>query len=55
MIEKLKSIKLDITFSAILSVAIGAMLVFWPGTIVTVLARIIAVILMVSGITLLSP
>lgn len=55
MIEKLKSIKLDITFSAILSVAIGAMLVFWPGTIVTVLARIIAVILMVSGITLLIP
>lgn len=55
MIEKLKSIKLDITFSAILSVAIGVMLVFWPGTIVTVLARVIAVILIISGITLLIP
>lgn len=55
MKEKLKSIKIDVTFSAILSVAIGVMLVFWPGTIVTVLARVIAVILMVSGITLFIP
>lgn len=55
MMEKLKSIKLNVTLSAILSVAIGVLLVACPGTIVTILARLIAVIIIASGVVLLLP
>lgn len=53
--EKLKSIKFDVTLSAVLSVAIGVMLIFWPGTIISVLVRAIACILVISGFVMLLP
>lgn len=53
--EKLKSIKLNVTMSAVFSVAIGVLLVFWPGTVVTLLARLVAVIIIASGVVLLVP
>ncbi len=55
MMEKLKSIKIDVTLSAVLSVVIGILLIFWPGTVITLLARVIAIILILSGIVLLIP
>lgn len=55
MMEKLKSIKIDVVLSACLSVAIGVLLIFWPGEVITVLAKVIAVILMASGVALLLP
>lgn len=55
MMDKLKSIKLDVTLAAVLSVVLGVLLVVWPGTVITVLARVIAIILMGSGIVALIP
>ena len=52
MMDKLKSIKIDVTLAAVLSVVL---LVIWPATVITVLARVIAIILMVSGIVSLIP
>ena len=55
MMDKLKSIKIDVTLAAVLSVVLGVLLVIWPATVITVLARVIAIILMVSGIVSLIP
>lgn len=55
MMDKLKSIKLDVTLAAVLSVVLGVLLVIWPGTVIAVLARVIAIILMGSGIVALIP
>ena len=55
MMDKLKSIKLDVTLAAVLSVVLGVLLVVWPETVITVLARVIAIILMGSGIVALIP
>ena len=55
MMDKLKSIKLDVTLAAVLSVVLGVLLVVWPGTVIAVLARVIAIILMGSGIVALIP
>lgn len=49
MIEKLKTMRMDVTMSALLSVIIGVLLVVCPAQVIVVFARIIAVILMVSG------
>ena len=48
MMDKLKSIKIDVTLAAVLSVVLGVLLVIWPATVITVLARVIAIILMGS-------
>ena len=55
MMDKLKNIKIDVTLAAVLSVVLGVLLVIWPATVITVLARVIAIILMVSGIVSLIP
>ena len=55
MMDKLKSIKVDVTLAAVLSVVLGVLLVFWPGTVITMLARVIAIILIISGIASLIP
>ncbi len=55
MIEKLKSIKINITLSALLSVVIGILLIVYPETVVTVIARVIAIVLAVSGLALFVP
>lgn len=55
MMEKLKSIKIDVTLSAVLSIALGVLLVMWPGTVVEMIARVIGVILMASGVVALVP
>lgn len=48
MMDKLKSIKIDVTLAAVLSVVLGVLLVIWPATVITI-------ILMVSGIVSLIP
>ena len=55
MLDKLESIKVDVTLAAVLSVVLGVLLVFWPGTVITMLARVIAIILIISGIASLIP
>lgn len=49
MVEKLRNLKVDVTLSALLSVFIGVLLVLCPTQVTVIFARIIAVILMVSG------
>ncbi len=53
MIEKLKSIKLNVTFGAVISVVVGVLLLAMPGTIVTLIARILAIAVILSGIVFL--
>ncbi len=53
MFEKLKEVKLHITLSALLTVALGVVLVIWPGEVASVFARVFAVALFVCGIILL--
>ncbi len=53
--EKLKNIKIDVTFNAVLSVILGVLLIVWPATVITMLARVIAVILVISGLFMLIP
>lgn len=55
MMDKLKQIKVDVTLAAVLSVVIGVLLIVYPGTVVTMIARVIALILVVSGLVLLVP
>jgi uncharacterized membrane protein HdeD (DUF308 family) len=55
MKDKLKSIKLDVTLSAVLSIVIGLLLVIYPGTVITLIARIIALVLVISGVMSLVP
>lgn len=55
MAEKLRNIKIDVTVSAILSVVLGVLFVGWPGEVASLLARVIAVILIFSGVVVLVP
>ena len=53
MFEKLKEVNLHITLSAILTVALGVVLIIWPGEVVSAFARIFSVALFVCGAILL--
>lgn len=55
MIEKLKSIKINITLSALLSIVVGVMLIAYPETVVTIITRAIALVLIISGVVLFVP
>lgn len=55
MKEKIKSIKLDVTVSALLSVVIGILFIVRAEDVITIFARLIAVIFIVSGLVLLIP
>jgi hypothetical protein len=55
MIDKLKSIKLNVTLSAVLSIVVGVLLILYPGRVITLIAQLIAVILIASGVVLLIP
>ncbi len=49
MKEKLKNMKIDVTLSAVLSIAIGVLFVFWPAQVTILFARVLAVILIDAG------
>ncbi len=53
MKELLKGFRLNLTLSAVLTVLLGLLLIFWPGTILTTIARLISVALIVSGAVML--
>ena len=55
MIEKLKSIKINITLSALLSIVVGVMLIAYPETVVTIITRAIVLVLIISGVVLFVP
>lgn len=52
MIEKLKNIKLHVTFSALMSIIIGILLVIYKGGVITAAVKVIGVLLVLVGITM---
>lgn len=53
MIQKMKNVKLNVTVSAVLTVALGVVLVIWPGETVSAFSRIFSFILLLAGLALL--
>ena len=50
--EKLKGLKFDVTFSAVLMVLLGVLFALWPGQVTMAFARIIAVAVILVGVVL---
>lgn len=50
MKEKMKAIKLDVTLSAVLSIIIGILFVFWSENVTLTMAKILAIILIAVGV-----
>lgn len=53
MIDKLKQIRLHVTLAAVLCLILGVVFLFYPGTVTMFLARILAIILILVGATML--
>ncbi len=51
MIEKARSLRLNIHFGAVMVFALGVVLVIWPAAVVTTIARIIGFIFAVLGVS----
>lgn len=52
---KLKNARIDIQLQAIITLAIGVILIAWPDQVATLLGRIIALVIIVSGLVVLIP
>lgn len=53
MFEKLKEINLNVTIGAVISVVIGIMLLVSPAAIITIIAKVIAAVIIFSGVVFL--
>ncbi|MBR1571426.1 MAG: DUF308 domain-containing protein [Lachnospiraceae bacterium] len=53
MFEKLKEINLNVTIQALISLVIGIMLLVSPAAIITIIAKVIAAIIIISGVVFL--
>ena len=49
MIDKLKKIRFNITLSALLTLILGIILLFWPGEITVMISKAIAALLILTG------
>ena len=54
MFEKLKEVKLHITISAVLTTALGIVLIIWPGEVASAFGRLFAVALFIAGVILMA-
>lgn len=50
MFEKLKAIKFNVTLTALLSVILGIIFIFWPGQTVMVISKVLAALIVLAGV-----
>lgn len=53
MKEKIKELKLNVTFSAVLSIIIGILLLIYPEASISAIGRIVAIIVIIAGIAII--
>ena len=50
MFEKLKEMKLNITFTAVLMIVFGIILLIWPGQVSAMIGKVVGLLLIITGV-----